>query len=79
MSAYPLPLLQLRASFSLTDQSHEYMGNMMMIPGSHRSPFPLPQDKRREVKVTPIQHNILCKAGYHAALPQRRLALAHAQ
>ena len=23
---------------SLTDQSHEFMGNMMMIPGSHRSP-----------------------------------------
>ena len=61
--AYPLPLLQLRASFSLTDQSHEFMGNMMMIPGSHRSPLPMPRDKRKEVKVTPIQHNILCKAG----------------
>ena len=61
--AYPLPLLQLRASYSLTDQSHEFMGNMMMIPGSHRSPFPLPKDKRKEVKVSPIQHNILCKAG----------------
>ena len=43
--AYPLPLLQLRASFSLTDQSHEFMGNMMMIPGSHRSPVPLRKDK----------------------------------
>ena len=61
--AYPLPLLQLRASFSLTDQSHELMGNMMMIPGSHRSPVPLRKDKRKEVNVTPIQHNILCKAG----------------
>ena len=58
-----MPLLQLRASFSLTDQSHENMGNMMLIPGSHRSHVPLPQDKRREVAVSPIQHNVLCKAG----------------
>jgi ectoine hydroxylase-related dioxygenase (phytanoyl-CoA dioxygenase family) len=39
---YPLPLLQLRASYSFTDQSQPFMGNMMMIPGSHRSPIPLP-------------------------------------
>ncbi len=61
--AHPVPLLQLRASFSLTDQSREFMGNMMLLPGSHRSPYPLPQDKRKAVQVSPIQHNVLCKAG----------------
>lgn len=60
---YPLPLLQLRASYSLTDQSREFMGNMMMIPGSHRSPLPLPEDKRQQLRVSPIQHNIRCQAG----------------
>ncbi len=60
---YPVPLLQLRASFNLTDQSREFMGNMMLIPGSHRSPYPLPADKRREVQVSPIQHNVLCEPG----------------
>lgn len=60
---YPPPLLQLRASYSLTDQSREMMGNMMMIPGSHRSPVKLPQHQRKSLQVSPIQHNILCKAG----------------
>ncbi len=61
--SYPPPLLQLRASYSLTDQSREFMGNMMMIPGSHRSPVPLPEDKPTQLTVSSIQHNILCKAG----------------
>ena len=61
--SYPPPLLQLRASYSLTDQSREFMGNMMMIPGSHRSPVVLPESRRRQLTVSPIQHNILCKAG----------------
>ena len=61
--SFPPPLLQLRASYSLTDQSREFMGNMMMIPGSHRSPVPLPEDKRKQLTVSPIQHNILCRPG----------------
>lgn len=61
--SYPLPLLQLRASYSLTDQSHELMGNMMMLPGSHRSPVALPKRLHKELTVSPIQHNVLCKAG----------------
>ncbi len=61
--SYPPPLLQLRASYSLTDQSREFTGNMMMIPGSQRSPVRLPADKRKQLTVSPIQHNILCKAG----------------
>ena len=43
--AFPAPLLQLRASFNLTDQSELGMGNMALIPGSHRSPVPLPRPK----------------------------------
>ena len=78
--AYPPPLLQLRASYSLTDQSREFMGNMMMIPGSHRSPVTLPEDKRSQLRASPIQHNIRCRAGsallfhngvWHSPMPNR--------
>src|SRR5215813_127286 len=46
---YPVPLIQLRASFNLTDQSDPYTGNMMLIPGSHRSPLALPESVRKEI------------------------------
>ncbi len=61
--SYPLPLLQLRASYALTDQSHDNMGNMIMIPGSHRSPVPLPKDARKQVYASPIQHIIRAGRG----------------
>lgn len=61
--SYPLPLLQLRASYNLTDQSEANMGNMVMIPGSHRSPLPLPADVRREPYACPIQHIIRARRG----------------
>jgi ectoine hydroxylase len=79
--AYPVPLVQLRASFNLTDQSELYMGNMMLIPGSHRSPFDLPQEARREIFAAPIQHIIRCKRGavllfhngvWHSPMPNNR-------
>lgn len=60
---YPVPLLQLRASFNLTDQSEENMGNMIMIPGSHRSPVALPKDVRKESHACPIQHIVRAKRG----------------
>ncbi len=60
---YPVPLLQLRASYSLTDQSEENMGNMIMIPGSHRSPVPLPKEVRKEAYASPIQHIVRAKRG----------------
>jgi hypothetical protein len=61
--SYPLPLLQLRASYALTDQSELNTGNMIMIPGSHRSPVPLPKDARKAVYASPIQHIIRAKRG----------------
>jgi ectoine hydroxylase-related dioxygenase (phytanoyl-CoA dioxygenase family) len=39
------------------------MGNMIMIPGSHRSPVPLPKDARKQVWASPIQHIICAKRG----------------
>ena len=77
---YPVPLLQLRASYNLTDQSEEQMGNMMMIPGSHRSPVPLPQAARREAYACPIQHIVRAKRGsvllfhngvWHSPMPSK--------
>jgi ectoine hydroxylase len=61
--SYPAPLLQLRASYNLTDQSRPFMGNMMMIPGSHRSPVKLPAELRKSVDVGPIQHTVLARPG----------------
>jgi ectoine hydroxylase len=60
---YPVPLLQLRASYNLTDQSEENMGNMIMIPGSHRSPVPLPKEVRKQPFAAPIQHIVRAKRG----------------
>ena len=63
---FPVPLLQLRASFNLTDQSEAGMGNMALIPGSHRSPVPLPAAVRKQAHATPIQH--ILKAGRGSVL-----------
>ena len=60
---YPTPLLQLRVSFNLTDQCNENMGNMAMIPGSHRSPVPIPGDKRKQMGNTSIEHIVKAKPG----------------
>lgn len=78
---YPIPLLQLRASFNLTDQSEPYMGNMMLIPGSHRSPLPLPEAVRHQVDACPVQQTIYAKRGsvllfhngvFHSPMPNRK-------
>ena len=78
---YPVPLLQLRVSFNLTDQSELYMGNMMMIPGSHRSKLELPREVRKEIYACPIQQIICAKPGsvlmfhngvYHSPMPNDR-------
>ena len=61
--ANPVPLLQLRASYNLTDQSELGMGNMALIPGSHRSTVLLPQSVRKQADATPIQHIIRAKRG----------------
>ena len=60
---YPVPLLQLRASYHLTDQSEPFMGNMMLIPGSHRSRLELPAEVRREVYACPVQQILLARRG----------------
>ena len=78
--AYPVPLLQLRASFNLTDQSELNMGNMMLIPGSHRSPVLLPKELRHSVYASPIQHILCAERGsvllfhngvWHSPMPSR--------
>ncbi|AYB43135.1 phytanoyl-CoA dioxygenase family protein [Paenibacillus lautus] len=60
---YPVPLIQLRASFLLTDQEEPGMGNMELIPGSHRSLVPLPDSIRTANSGTPISHVICASAG----------------
>ncbi len=76
--SYPLPLLQLRASYAITDQSQDNTGNMIMIPGSHRCPVPLPQAVRKATYASPIQHIIRVQRGsvllfhngvWHAPMP----------
>jgi len=60
---YPIPLIQLRASFLLTDQTEPGTGNMELIPGSHRAQVPLPNDVRSARADTPIGHVICARAG----------------
>ena len=60
---YPVPLLQLRASFLLTDQTEPGAGNMELIPGSHRSQVPLPQDVRTNRGDVPIGQVICAPIG----------------
>lgn len=60
---YPIPLVQLRASYLLTDQSTPRTGNMQLIPGSHRSTVPLPDEIRRNRGDVPIGHVICAPAG----------------
>lgn len=57
--ATPVPLVQLRVGYFLTDQSEEDMGNMVMIPGSHNATLPLP----RGTGDLPIQHVVTGKPG----------------
>lgn len=62
-AAYPVPLIQLRASFLLTDQTEPGTGNMELIPGSHRSSVPLPDDVRSAHGEVPIGQVICAPAG----------------
>ncbi len=75
---YPVPLIQLRASFLLTDQSKPRMGNMELIPGSHRSLVGLPDEVRSAGNDVPIGHVILASAGsvlvFHNAVWHRTYA-----
>ncbi|HVU12230.1 MAG TPA: phytanoyl-CoA dioxygenase family protein [Phototrophicaceae bacterium] len=61
--AYPVPLIQLRASYHLTDQTKPFMGNMMLVPGSHRSKLDLPPSARKEVYACAVQQILLAKRG----------------
>lgn len=60
---YPVPLIQLRASFLLTDQSEPGTGNMELIPGSHRTRVSLPDQVRAERSDVPIGQVICAPAG----------------
>jgi len=57
--ATPVPLVQLRVGYFLTDQSDEDMGNMVMVPGSHNATLPLPKGTGD----LPIQHVVTGKPG----------------
>lgn len=57
----PTPLVQLRVGFFLTDQSEPDMGNMVMLPGSHNSAFPLRREFAEDV--APLQHTVCGRAG----------------
>ncbi|MEC0265577.1 phytanoyl-CoA dioxygenase family protein [Paenibacillus anseongense] len=75
---YPIPLLQLRASFLLTDQIVPRTGNMELIPGSHRSQVQLPDSIRSNREDVPIGHVICAPAGsvlfFHNAVWHRTYA-----
>ena len=60
---YPIPLIQLRCSYLITDQTDPGTGNLEMIPGSHRAMAALPEKIRQERGDLPIGHVICAEAG----------------
>ncbi len=60
---HPIPLIQLRVAFLLTDQSQPGLGNLEMIPGSHRSRVPLPEPVAQERGDVPIAEVVCAPAG----------------
>jgi ectoine hydroxylase len=75
---YPTPLIQLRASFLLNDQLTPRLGNMEMIPGSHRSRLRLPRHAAGPDRDLPIGQVICAAAGsvlvFHNAVWHRACA-----
>jgi ectoine hydroxylase len=73
-----VPLVQLRASYLLTDQTRPRMGNMELIPGSHRSQVGLPDEVRSNGSDVAIGQVILASAGsvlvFHNAVWHRTYA-----
>ncbi|SDX05083.1 phytanoyl-CoA dioxygenase family protein [Paenibacillus sp. CF384] len=63
LMGHPIPLLQLRVSYLLTDQSEPGKGNMEMIPGSHRSRVPMPDSVRKGTEECPLRHVVCAPAG----------------
>lgn len=59
--ATPVPLMQLRIGFFLTDQTEPNQGNMVMIPGSHNASVALP--KGTELEDVPIAQVIQGRPG----------------
>jgi ectoine hydroxylase len=61
--AVPTPLVQLRVGYFLTDQSHDDMGNMVMIPGSHNAALPLPKSIKADTNDLPIRDVVRGETG----------------
>jgi ectoine hydroxylase len=76
---YPIPLIQLRVSYLLTDQSSSGMGNLQLIPGSHRSRIGVPQAVLESGADLPISHVLCASAGsvllFHNAVWHRSYEL----
>jgi hypothetical protein len=56
--ATPTPLMQLRVGYFLTDQSAPDVGNLIMIPGSHKSALPLPAGIGTDTTAMPMAQAI---------------------
>jgi ectoine hydroxylase len=59
--ALPVPLMQLRVGYFLTDQSEPDMGNMVMVPGSHNTACPWPTGITPDETDLPIR-DVVCGA-----------------
>ncbi|HLH99645.1 MAG TPA: phytanoyl-CoA dioxygenase family protein [Acidimicrobiales bacterium] len=60
---HPIPLLQLRVSYLITDQTEPGQGNLELIPGSHRAQVGLPDHVREVRGDVPIGHVLCAEAG----------------
>src|SRR5690606_18470022 len=84
----PIPLLQLKVGYYLSDMTTPFRGNLTLVPGSHLSPAILPTEdrKRRDFFPGAVQvcapvgscilfHNAIWHTGapYHSGQPGRRM------
>ena len=71
----PIPLLQLKLGYYLTDMVEPGQGNLTLLPGSHKASFePAPEDRQRR-DLFPCRVGSLC-AG-RVSYPLSQCALAH--
>jgi ectoine hydroxylase len=59
----PIPLIQLRVSYLITDQTEPGTGNLELVPGSHRAGVGLPEAIRKAKGDVPIGHVLCAEAG----------------
>ncbi|MFI5356302.1 MAG: phytanoyl-CoA dioxygenase family protein [Opitutales bacterium] len=60
---WPIPLLQLKVGYYLSDMTQPWRGNLTLVPGSHRSRLELPPEDRKRRDFFPGALQVCAPAG----------------